>query len=262
MKLFIVLVGLACAVNARSLKDEAVMEEVEVPDGMEPPAKPYQEDHEDEMHLGMLGQRAAAAIGSTDRKKEKEVLENKHHSHDPYKGAGHLGQGHGGGHPEDYPNMQGNYLDDSYPMDDHLYQQPGDYPHGGGDYPMDYPQGDHPMNHPSQRAAADPRYGGQHHGGPGQQYHGGPGEYAAARPPYHCPATCDLEAFRRCSCLHPASYTKDGRGNCNVGASKLDLRPWCYIDPSNGPPEKVCPDAKLSNNKKGYFWSRVACITP
>ena len=33
------------------------MEEVEVPDGMEPPAKPYQEDHEDEMHLGMLGQR-------------------------------------------------------------------------------------------------------------------------------------------------------------------------------------------------------------
>jgi len=238
MKLLVAVAGLACAVNARSLTDDSVMEEVEVPDGMEPPPRPHQED---ELPLGLLGQRAAAAIGSTDRHKEKEVLDNKLHSH---------GQpGHG--HPMDYPNVQGNFMDDSYPMDDHLYPHPGDYPHG--DHPNDFPpHGDYPRGEfPNERAAADPRYDPQL------------GGYAASRPPYHhCPATCDLEAFRRCSCLHPASYTADGRGNCNVGASKLDLRPWCYIDPSNGHPEKVCPDAKLSNNRKGFFWSRVACITP
>jgi len=80
-------------------------------------------------------------------------------------------------------------------------------------------------------------------------------------PPRKCPNMCDLELYKKCTCLTPATYTKDGRGNCNVGASKLDLRVWCYVDDSNGKPQKVCPDALPSKSKPGYFWSRIACIT-
>jgi len=85
-------------------------------------------------------------------------------------------------------------------------------------------------------------------------------------PPYpgfppHCPNKCDLDLYKKCTCLSPAAYTKDGRGNCNVGASKFDLRVWCYVDPKHGNPEAICPDALPSKSKKGYYWSRIACIT-
>merc|ERR1711874_266821 len=76
-----------------------------------------------------------------------------------------------------------------------------------------------------------------------------------------CPKVCDLTAYPDCSCLHPAAFTKDGRGNCNVGSIKPDLQVWCYVDPDKGNPEVVCPDAKKSSSKKGYYWSRYACIT-
>jgi len=76
-----------------------------------------------------------------------------------------------------------------------------------------------------------------------------------------CPKVCDLTAHPDCSCLHPAAFTKDGRGNCNVGSIKPDLQVWCYVDPDKGHPEVVCPDAKRSKSKEGYYWSRYACIT-
>merc|ERR1711874_659397 len=79
--------------------------------------------------------------------------------------------------------------------------------------------------------------------------------------PRDCPKVCDLTAYPDCSCLHPAAFTKDGRGNCNVGSIKPDLQVWCYVDPDKGHPEVVCPDAKSSSSKKGYYWSRYACIT-
>jgi len=80
-------------------------------------------------------------------------------------------------------------------------------------------------------------------------------------PPHRCPNKCDVQLYKDCTCLSPATYTKDGRGNCNVGASKLDLRVWCYVDPKAGNPEDVCPDALPSKSKKGFYWSRIACIT-
>merc|ERR1712055_762262 len=67
-----------------------------------------------------------------------------------------------------------------------------------------------------------------------------------------CPKVCDLTTYPECSCLHPAAYTKDGRGNCNVGSIKPDLQVWCYVDPDKGNPEVVCPDAKKSSSKEGY----------
>ena len=39
-----------------------------------------------------------------------------------------------------------------------------------------------------------------------------------------CPQTCDLKAWPRCQCLSPATYSDDGRGNCNVGAMNNDLQ--------------------------------------
>merc|ERR1711942_473189 len=86
-----------------------------------------------------------------------------------------------------------------------------------------------------------------------------PGPFPGPPPP--CPNMCDLELYKKCTCKTPAMYTKDGRGNCNVGASKLDLRVWCYVDDTNGKPSKLCPDAKPSKSKPGYWWSRIACIT-
>merc|ERR550519_2192920 len=80
-------------------------------------------------------------------------------------------------------------------------------------------------------------------------------------PPPSCPKVCDLTAYPDCTCLHPAAFTKDGRGNCNVGSLKPDLQVWCYINPDKGDPRNVCPDAKKSTTKKGYYWSRFACIT-
>jgi len=56
------------------------------------------------------------------------------------------------------------------------------------------------------------------------------------RRPAQCPQTCDLTAWPKCQCVSPATYSDDGRGNCNVGAMKIDLQVWCYVDPSIGNP--------------------------
>ena len=44
------------------------------------------------------------------------------------------------------------------------------------------------------------------------------------RRPVQCPQTCDLTAWPKCQCVSPATYSDDGRGNCNVGAMKIDLQ--------------------------------------
>ena len=66
-------------------------------------------------------------------------------------------------------------------------------------------------------------------------------------------------ATKNCQCISPAMYTEDGRGNCNVGALKPDLRVWCYLDANTGP--ALCPDSIKSATKGGLLWSRLACIT-
>jgi len=76
-----------------------------------------------------------------------------------------------------------------------------------------------------------------------------------------CPQRCDLAAWPKCQCINPATYTKDGRGNCNVGAFKSELTVWCYVDHTLGNPKEICPDAKESQTRSGYFVSSFACIT-
>eukprot|EP00095_Tigriopus_kingsejongensis_P009417 maker-scaffold143_size313727-snap-gene-1.24 protein:Tk09417 transcript:maker-scaffold143_size313727-snap-gene-1.24-mRNA-1 annotation:"---NA---" len=39
---------------------------------------------------------------------------------------------------------------------------------------------------------------------------------------------CDMKEFRECTCVSPAVFTKDGRGNCNLGVTKPDKQVWCY----------------------------------
>ena len=73
--------------------------------------------------------------------------------------------------------------------------------------------------------------------------------------------TCDPKKWNKCNCLSPATFTDEGRGNCNLGATKMDLKVWCYVEDKNGNPESVCPDSKPSKSKPGYYWSRFACIT-
>jgi len=82
-----------------------------------------------------------------------------------------------------------------------------------------------------------------------------------APPQPTCPQTCDLAAWPLCQCLAPATYSYQGKGNCNVGALQTDLQVWCYLDPSLGDPLTICPDARPSESKPGYYWSRFACIT-
>jgi hypothetical protein len=80
--------------------------------------------------------------------------------------------------------------------------------------------------------------------------------------PGTCPLpTCDPRMFSDCTCVDPVKYTSDGRGNCNFGSSKADKRVWCYVDPSKHDPRSVCPDARPSSSEKGWFWSRMACLT-
>lgn len=73
--------------------------------------------------------------------------------------------------------------------------------------------------------------------------------------------SCDPAKWSKCNCLSPATFTDEGRGNCNLGATKMDLKVWCYVENKYGNPEEVCPDSKPSKSKPGYFWSRFACIT-
>lgn len=72
---------------------------------------------------------------------------------------------------------------------------------------------------------------------------------------------CDTSKWSKCTCVSPALFTDDGRGNCNLGAIKADTQVWCYVEDKHGDPAKICPDSKHSNSKQGYYWSRYACIT-
>ena len=80
-------------------------------------------------------------------------------------------------------------------------------------------------------------------------------------PRVDCTDDCDLSRFRRCTCVSPSMYTHDGRGNCNVGATRIDTRVWCYVSDKFGDPRHVCPDSRQSSSRPGYYWSRFACIT-
>jgi len=77
----------------------------------------------------------------------------------------------------------------------------------------------------------------------------------------HHQVSCEPAKWSKCNCLSPATFTDEGRGNCNLGATKMDLKVWCYVENKYGNPEKLCPDSKPSKSKPGYYWSRFACIT-
>jgi len=70
-----------------------------------------------------------------------------------------------------------------------------------------------------------------------------------------------VQQWSKCTCKSPAEFSADGRGNCNVGAIKSETKVWCYVENKYGDPAHICPDATPSNSKKGYYWSRYACIT-
>merc|ERR1711973_42386 len=192
--------------------------------------------------------RSAAPISSTDYNKEKDILMNKMEMDFPHGFPGFPmpppGFGRGDMHMPPFGMPPG---------------------YGGEDSPTDDGNMDMKMSHGA------PGVGG-HLGAGGHP--GGPDFKAAAAgglpfppmphmPPFPpmCPNMCDLDFYKKCTCLTPAAYTDNGRGNCNVGASKMDLRVWCYVDPEHGDPEHVCPDALPSTSKPGYYWSRIACIT-
>jgi len=78
---------------------------------------------------------------------------------------------------------------------------------------------------------------------------------------YSSENSCDPKKWGKCTCMSPAEFSDDGRGNCNLGAIKADTQVWCYVDDKFGDPSRICPDSKKSNSKYGYYWSRYACIT-
>jgi hypothetical protein len=181
--------------------------------------------------------RAAAAISSTDIKKEKDVIVEQLKIKEP-------------GPRKPYPPPPGYPYDMPPPGYGKMPPPPPGYPWGMDEEDeMEYELGDD--------ASPVMPYGPGRPGRPGKPYP----PFPFPPPPRKCPNMCDLDLYKKCTCLTPATYTKDGRGNCNVGASKLDLRVWCYVDDSNGKPQKVCPDALPSKSKPGFFWSRIACIT-
>jgi len=85
--------------------------------------------------------------------------------------------------------------------------------------------------------------------------------YNIKDPNEHMAQSCEPTIWNKCNCMSPATYSDQGRGNCNLGATRADLKVWCYVDDSNGDPATVCPDSKISKSKPGYYWSRFACIT-
>jgi len=78
---------------------------------------------------------------------------------------------------------------------------------------------------------------------------------------YYDDDSCQPSKWSKCNCLSPATFTDEGRGNCNLGATKMDVKVWCYVENKYGDPKKICPDSKPSKSKPGYYWSRFACIT-
>lgn len=240
--------------------------------------------------------RAAAAISSTDIKKEKDVIVEQLKIKEPgprkpYPPPGYSrmplppppgydlpsyddmpppppGYGKMPPPPRDYENRPSPPRDyENRPPPPREYEKrpppPPGYPLGLDEEDIDLKNMEDDEEHELGDDAA-PLMAGRYPAAPGRPGRPGrpyPPPYPFPPPPRKCPNMCDLDLYKKCTCLTPATYTKDGRGNCNVGASKLDLRVWCYVDESNGSPQKVCPDALPSKSKPGFFWSRIACIT-
>jgi len=93
---------------------------------------------------------------------------------------------------------------------------------------------------------------------PQTPYTGEPRHYKS---PPSAPAKCEPSQWSKCTCKSPAEFSVDGRGNCNLGATKSETKVWCYVEDKLGDPAYICPDSKPSNSKPGYYWSRYACIT-
>merc|ERR1712137_659386 len=196
-------------------------------------------------------QRSAAAIGSTDYEKEGMKEVKKPHFLPPYPGFPYPGHGpYPGQHPHGPPHHGGEYP-----------------PHHGGEYPPHHGpeyrprQHDEDYNEVNHGDYKDDDYTPKHAAPVPSTPHHGPAYpgFPYPLPPYHhCPNVCDIDRYSKCTCVSPAVYNKKGRGNCNVGASTLDLRVWCYVEKKDA---KHCPDAKPSKSKPEYFWSRIACIT-
>jgi len=213
MRLFLLCLAFACLASAYEEEDEYAdlnLEDLEYPD------TPFA--------------RAAAAISSTDKIKEKDVIIKE---------------------KERYPPLPPGLFPGHFPPPPPGYKGPlPPYP------PFDFDEDDYEVededDHDLADDAAPPRRPGGRPPYPFPPY--GP-------PPPPCPNRCNVDLYKKCTCKNPAMYTDDGRGNCNVGASKLDLRVWCYVDDTEGKPHRLCPDALPSKSKPGHFWSRIACIT-
>jgi len=181
-----------------------------------------------------LGERMAAAIDSTPAK-ERPVS-------DPV---------YGNPDPEYYPGPQYPAVQPGYPG--HVFHP---HPHYPPHYPYraagSYEEEDEDEFDESEYLQKDDEYVTPHFY-PGVPHH--VAGYAAAPVP-----TCNLKAMKRCQCVSPPEYDSKGQGNCNVGATRLNLRVWCYVDAETAP---YCPDAVVSRSKKAkkLSWSRLACIT-
>eukprot|EP00088_Acartia_fossae_P005413 TRINITY_DN1238_c0_g1_i1.p1 TRINITY_DN1238_c0_g1~~TRINITY_DN1238_c0_g1_i1.p1 ORF type:complete len:237 (-),score=61.54 TRINITY_DN1238_c0_g1_i1:151-861(-) len=235
MRLAVLLVAVATAAVAEVYEDLPEVVEVEV-DAAEDeyPESPF------------LNQRAAAAISSTDYRKEKDVLKEqakiKKPKYPPPPPPPYPG-------PPPYLFANNDFdIENVPPLPPYNKVKKSHAPPPPP--PPPYPWLDEDDELDVVGDAAPPR----------MKYPPFPPYPSYPKPP-RCPNMCDLDLYKKCTCKSPAMYTKDGRGNCNVGASKLDLRVWCYIDDSNGPPEKICPDALPSKSMPGHWWSRIACIT-
>merc|ERR1712121_463744 len=114
-----------------------------------------------------------------------------------------------------------------------------------------------------ERPGSDPVYGN-----PDPEYY--PGPQYPAHYPYRAAGSYeeeDEDEFDESEYLQkddeyvtPPEYDSKGQGNCNVGATRLNLRVWFYVDAETAP---YCPDAVVSRSKKAkkLSWSRLACIT-
>jgi len=151
------------------------------------------------------------------------------------------------------------------------------YPYKADKHPSPYPPQDHPVEYPDIFYSDEDKYQTNE-----QHYHDQQvsvkelksilshllDDFLHKFKSHKCPkvhysseGSCDPKKWSKCTCVSPAAFTDDGRGNCNLGAIKADTQVWCYVDDKYGDPSKICPDSRKSNSKYGYYWSRYACIT-
>ena len=140
----------------------------------------------------------------------------------------------GGQFGRDYPNRidYGRHVDPLSMVDNHAHGHPIE-----GAYSFRNPSDAKPYGRPlDQRPLGNPS-DSRHYGHSslteqmpfGSSFESMPysGSFVDMRPIggyQECPQKCDLKAWPRCQCLSPATYSDDGRGNCNVGAMNIDLQ--------------------------------------